>query len=184
MLPVIVTIALLAIIVLFMRKKWKEEMKWLELQRIIIPDDTNKLIMTKKQLLATAENYAQNEKRILDDCAAIIQSTINPDAFFPRLDLAEKKIRNLVRLEPYIEFKGTLPSQAYKDFLGKEDEIVRDFIRKSASSVSEKADMMKTERGRNNQYEKYYESMSDYLPLLSVSNREYFTLLYNQMGRQ
>ena len=43
--------------------------------------------MTKKQLKQATEQQAENDLRIINDSRTILETTVNPDTFFLRLEL-------------------------------------------------------------------------------------------------
>lgn len=153
----------------------------LELQRIVLVDSPDRLIMSESQLMNAATVQAQNDMRIIKDCASLVSSTTKPDVFFSRLELLLKTSRHLMLFEPYLPFKGASPSAAYNEAVSKKDECVWQFITRYSAAVRDKADSMKTEKGKANQYQKYYDSMKPHYGGLSTDNKRYFERTYKQM---
>lgn len=154
--------------------------KLLELQKIVLVDSPNRLIMSESQLMKTAIQQAQNDMRIIKDSLSLVSTTTKPDVFFSRLDTLLNTSRHLMSFEPYISFKGS-PSAAYREAATKKDECVRQFILRYSVAVNDKASSMKTEKGKKNQYQKFYDSMTPYYGELSTDNKRLFDSVYKQM---
>lgn len=155
--------------------------KLLELQKIVLENSPDFLVMSKSQLMSSAKEQAQNDLRIMEDCTKLLSSTMKPDVFFSRLDLLEKHSKHLAQLEPYIDFSGALPSEAYNEFVSEKSLCIRQFIARYSSAISDKARTMKTERGRNNQYQKFYNELEPYFSVMGSDNIKYVNLLYGSM---
>lgn len=153
----------------------------LELQKLVIENSPNRLIMTEDQLITIAKEQVQNYIRIFDDSLTIAEKTMKPDVFFSRLELAENTIKHLTLFEPYLLFNGKTPSYAYNHIITNKDECIKDFITKYATFICEKANGMKTERGKKNQYEKFFDSMMPFHFDLSEENKKHFDMMYRRM---
>ena len=169
-----------AVAFLVIKHRHEKNAKLLELQRIVLVDSPDRLIMSESQLMKAAIERAQNDMRIIKDCSSLVSSTTKPDVFFGRLDLLIKTSRHLMLFEPYISFTGS-PAAAYNEAINKKDECVRQFITRYSATVREKADSMKTEKGKGNQYQKYYDSMKPHYGGMSADNKRYFERTYKQM---
>lgn len=158
----------------------KKKAKLLELQFLVVRDSPDRLIMSESQLMTIAIQQAENDIRILRDCMHILETTLKPDVFFARLKLMEETAEHLVRFEPYVPFSGASPYAAYEEFSANKHICVNMFITRYFSCVCEKADSMKTERGRNNQYLKFIDSFAAYPFYINDENKNYIDSLYNQ----
>ena len=159
-----------------MREAQAELIDW---QNAVMVDKSHKLYASKQQLESATAQIVSDSVRIFDDSSNIVNTTINPDTFFSRLDLAKDHLARLKIIEPYIgkvkTIKINIPiSELYAEFLKNEDAYIEAFLHRSLQAVHEKADSMKTEKGKGNQYKKYYESMQPFLYKLNSKNREYF----------
>ena len=105
--------------------KWsKSELK--QWQDLILADYSPKLIMTEKQLKKTTLLQAQNDIRIIQDSAKLIDSTTNVETFFSRFELLNKHVEHLIMLEPYLSFSGERPSQMAVTLINNRDQAVQD----------------------------------------------------------
>lgn len=156
---------------LFGRSKKTEYL--LSMQKVVIENSPDRLVLTEKQLYAAAQEQAQNDLRIINDSLAIISKTTKPDVFFSRLELIQRHSGHLMLLEPYVDFSGASPAAAYHEFVTKKSEAIMIFLRRYYTAVHEKAQGMKTEKGKANQYIKFYDSLQEYYPVMSKENIEY-----------
>ena len=130
-----------------------------------------------------ANMQAENDLRIMHDCNRIIGETVNPEVFFMRLNLLKEKATDLKQLEPYIDFSGASPSAAYEEIVSKEQEAIHLFLVRYFTSVFDKAETLKTDRGKFNQYQKFYDNMQEYYPLMNSDNIDYVETKYKAYSR-
>ena len=141
--------------------------KLLALQKIVIVNSPNKLVMSEQQLHKQAENIANNDLRIINDCTKLIDSTINPNVFFERYDLLIERLKHLVLFQPYLNFSGILPSIALNKVIAEKSSSTLDFLSRYYDSVDAKAKSLKTEKAKIARYQKFYDSLQKFYPLLS-----------------
>jgi len=151
--------------------KGKKEL--LEWQKIVIVNSPNKLIMNQKQLQQISNQQAADNLRIIQDCIKIISETTSPDTFFMRLDLLKEKAAHLSLLEPYVKFSGASPSAAANEIAEQEQEAIYNFIIRYYSAVSDKAKSLKTERGKRNQFQKFFDNIEKYSSRMDKRNLNY-----------
>ncbi len=157
----------------------------LEWQNVILEEESTKLHMSRDQLEDCTIEQAQNDMRIFDDCATLINSTVKPDVFFSRLDLAESTLDHLVTLEPYMnQIKCIQLDASMSDLMDKfqeeKDSYTTDFLYRYYGTVKEKADGLKTEKGKQGQFQKFYESLEPYFESISDLNMEYIEAMKEQ----
>lgn len=157
----------------------------IEWQNAVMPDKGMKLYVTRKQLEAVTIQIVQDCMRIFDDSANIINSTIKPDIFFSRLELAEEKLAALVRIEPYIEqVKNITLNQSMAalmhEFQNSRNLYVSDFLYRYYWAVQDKAENMKTENGKLNQFKKFRDSLEPYTVYFSDANMHIFEAMCQQ----
>lgn len=158
----------------FMKKKSNAKKEYLlRWQNVVMPEKGNKLLVTEEQLRATTQYIAANDLRIMNDCINIIQSTLKPDTFFMRLNLLADKAKRLAVLEQYISFSGASPSSAYNEVVENYQEAIKEFLIRYFSETFDKAEAMKTEKGRIGKYQKFYDSLQEYYPYMDDKNKEF-----------
>ena len=154
----------------------KEEL--LELQKILLNDSPNELIMSEKQLKTMAMQAAENSFRIMNDCTNLLQTTATPEVFFDRLKLFDTHCQSLVALEKYVEFSGASPSELYNTLLNEKQDVIREFIIRYLHKVNTKADGLKTAKGKLSQYQKFYDSLKPYFEEMNSDNIDYIETKY------
>lgn len=144
-------------------------------QNAVCVDKSSKLFMTEKQLEQATIQAVNNDIRIFDDCSRIINTTISPKVFFSRLELAEERLVHLSTLEPYmtrvkkIKIKQA-PTKMLHKFRTQKQEYIKGFIKRYHGSVTAKARGLKTEKSKENQYQKFYDSLTPYFDVMNQQN--------------
>jgi len=151
----------------------------LNLQRVVIPNSPNNLVMPKQQLLATAKQQAENDIRIVQDSTNAVSTTNKPDVYFSRLDLLKQHTYHMQLLEPYIPFTVS-PTAAMNELIANENELTKQFIYRYFLSVDNYAKTLKTQNGMRNQYVKFHDTMKTYQNQMSTENNNYVEQLYAQ----
>lgn len=155
----------------------------LQLQEIVMPDSPDHLVTTKQQLQSIARQQANDDIRIIQDSSKIIPTTTNPDVFFSRLELLKKHTYHLQLLEPFVPLTVS-PSTVMNELLSNEQQIVKDLIIRYYNSVQNHANTLKTDKGKLNQYKKFYDTMSNYRNLISPENFSFVEQIFNQATTQ
>lgn len=157
----------------------------IEWQNAVMPDKSEKLYVTRKQLEATTIQVAMDCMRIFDDSANIINSTTKPDVFFSRLELAEEKLTTLAQIEPYMaQVKAIDIKQSMADLLNEFQNnryfYIGSFLNRYYCAVKEKAEGMKTEKGKLNQFQKFKESLEPHTHHFNLDNMTMFEAMCKQ----
>lgn len=142
-------------------------------QNILLADSPNKLIMNQEQLQQLSDQQSSDDLRIVQDCIKIISNTTQPDTFFSRLDLLKEKAEHLKLLEPYIQLTGASPTSALDEVIDNEQDAIYQFIGRYFDATFEKAESMKTEKGKRNQYRKFFDSLRPYSDQMDERNLKY-----------
>jgi hypothetical protein len=150
----------------------------LQWQNAIMTDSPNRLIMTEEQLKAATIQQANNDLRIINDSASLVEKTTKPDVFFSRLNLLIEKSKHLASLEKYISFSGAPPTAAYNEALQNYNESIRLFLIQYFSETFDKAEAMKTEKGRIGKYQKFYDSLQIYYQYMTEEHIRYIETKY------
>lgn len=163
----------------------RRKAEFLEWQNAICVDKSEQLFMSVRQLEEATVQAVSNDIRIFDDCAKILNKTTKPSVFFPRLAIAEETLTHLCSLEPYIGkvkriTMNETPSNLRRQFLDNKERYVCDFIYKYYWTVKDKAETLKTEKGKKNQYQKFYDSLQPYFDQISEKNMKYVEAMYQQ----
>ena len=121
---------------------------------------------------------ANNDLRIINDSASLVEKTTKPDVFFSRLDLLVEKSKHLVTLEEYITFTGATPTASYNEIMQNYNEAIRLFLIRYFSETFDKAEAMKTEKGRIGKYQKFYDSLQLYYHYMTEEHIRYIETKY------
>lgn len=134
----------------------------------------------KKPSLSIA--VLQNDLRILNDCANLIENTTNPDVFFPRFTLYYEKLSLLANAQ-----KDNLVTVMGDDILEKfltfntpdaKNDAINNFIKRYWDATCTKAAELKTQKGKDNCFENFKTTLSSYDEQLPNSCVKYYTYLY------
>lgn len=159
-------------------KKKEDNQYLLEWQNAILKDKSDKLVMNKKQLIQATSQQAQRYIEIANDCVKIVNDTVNPNTFFDRLELLEDTSKKLVSLEKYLDFTGAKPSQSFQEFNEQKQTAIYNFVIRYLNSILDKSEKLKTQRGKNNQIQKFYDSLVPYFDLMNEYNKKYIITKY------
>ena len=143
----------------------------LKLQKILVADSPDYLVMSKKQLLEQARFRLSNNMRIIKESAAIVESTCDVGTFFSRFDLIIERYKDCCLFEPLIPFEGHSPTGAYNQAVSERQKEIEKFVHRHIAKLIEDAAKLKTERGRQNRYAKSYEAFKNYYSSINESNQ-------------
>jgi hypothetical protein len=155
----------------------------LALQKIVLANSPDKLIMSEKQLKNMAYQMAENSLRIVQDCSRLLQATVKPEVFFERLQLMILHSSNLAILENHVPFGGSSPTVAFNTLMAEKQDCINQFLVRYFTSVFEKAEGLKTEKGKLNQYQKFYDSLKPYFVEMDANNMDYIETKYRAYTR-
>lgn len=147
----------------------------LALQKIVLKDSPNHLVMSEKQLVSTARRMVQRNIEIMNDCVRIVKETVKPGTFFMRLDLLEETTKSLSvygRFKKYIQLSVS-PSMLYAGFCKDKPKAIAQFLNRYYEETCKQAEGMKTEKGKINKYKKFYESLQPYYDQMNAGHIEY-----------
>lgn len=161
-----------------LQEKQAKQERLIRWQRLVMRDSPDRLVLTEQQLKAMTIQQAENDLRIVKDCAKLVEETVKPDVFFERLNLMVDKAKHLAALEEYISFSGASPTAAYNEIVDNHQEAIRYFLIRYLSETFDKAQNMKTEKGRIGKYQKFYDSLQNYYCYMNDENIAYIERKY------
>ena len=162
----------------------RDRAELLELQKIVLDNSPDELILSKKKLIELAKMHAENSLRIVQDCSKILQNTTKPDVFFERYQLMILHSSNLVILEKHIPFYGASPKTAFNVLIAEKQECINQFLIRYFCAVFDKAEKLKTDKGKLNQYQKFYDSLLPYYDEMDANNIDYIETKYRAYTRR
>ena len=156
----------------------------LQWQKLLMPDITDDFIMTEQQLKKLTAQQAENDLRIIKDCTKLVESTLKPDVFFMRLNLLLEKAKHLASLEMYLPISGTSPTDAYNEAVNQYHEAINQFLIRYFCDTFDKAEEMKTVKGKLGKYQKFYDSLQEYYCYMNDENIDYIETKYRAYTRK
>lgn len=119
----------------------------------------------------------QRELDIINDCAHVMKTTVNPDVYFSRYELYMEKLANVADAEQHnkihLERGSESPAQKLKEMQNSVAENFNEFINRYWKSANQKAKTMKTAKGKENQYRRFYDKLMEHkasLPQECIEN--------------
>lgn len=125
----------------------------------------------------------QRQLEILNDCAELIEKTVNPETFFDRYDLYIEKLTLLANAEMSgakgVKFSGESFVQKLSKANTKQEwiSVVNNFIDRMWVDTCEKAANLKTDNGRQNRYQKFYDTLQAYENRMPIECIQYYRSL-------
>ncbi|WP_425756163.1 hypothetical protein ACPW7J_01985 [Ihubacter sp. rT4E-8] len=167
----------------FFSKLFDSNSEMIEWQNLVMNVNYDKLKFSRSQLETATIQLVQDSMRIFDDSANIINSTVDPDTFFSRLNLAQDKMVLLTRVEPFMEkikaiTLSTPIGELSNEFFRNKQQYIASFLRRSVEKTEQKSATMKTDKGKMNQYIKLKENLEPYRELLSSENQTYLDSIF------
>lgn len=116
------------------------------------------------KIRAQAKEQADQWLKIINDCANLVNTTVNPEVFFPRYSLMLDYLEKLAGLECTGIFNNS-KAKPKEEFYRVDDlfpAATNSFIDRSFAAAKEKAEALKTESGKKNAISRFFASMDKY----------------------
>lgn len=130
----------------------------------------------------------EQKVNIFNESINLFKETTNPEIFFSRYHLAIEKGKEIIALMAMHEFLSveiTHDSQTINGtvdrFISEKDIIVNDFIERYYYETVEKAQSLKTEKGKQNRLTHAYSHLLEFTEQLSENNIALIKKLWNNM---
>ena len=108
--------------------------------------------------------------KIANDCAHLVNTTVNPEVFFYRYDLLLETVGNLAGIEKIVKFKGKRPSLQLLELQAQRERETDTFIDRAFEAVSERAAGLKTEKGQAAAVQRFLQRMEKYADRMTPGN--------------
>ena len=127
-------------------------------------------------IIKQAKEDANGRLKIVYDCAELVNTTKNPEVFFPRYNLMLEHLEALAGLECTGIFSNSkeLPSETFIRVEAQFPAATKDFIDRSFADAQEKANSLKTEKGKTNAMQRYFANMEKYIIYMDGDSLAYF----------
>lgn len=128
---------------------------------------------------AHAKLQASQLLKIVNDCAELVNTTANPEVFFPRYNLMLEHLETLAGLECTGIFANSpeLPSEAFLRIESQFGAATNDFLDRSFEAAKKHADSLKTDKGKTAAIKRYFDNMEHYIIYMNGESLEYFDKL-------
>ena len=149
----------------------------IEWQNLIIDKPSPKLRVTEEQLKSASPAIFLRHLEITNDSAQLMDTTVNPEVFFSRYDLYVQECEYLVKLSKFVALDYTDIPQKLQHAKEHYDDIVIEFIERLWSDTYIKAAKLKTEKGKQNRFSKFYDTLKQYDYRMSERCKEFYLSL-------
>jgi len=134
--------------------------------------------INQKQSQDLTETQTNNDIRIIQESIKLLTETVKPDVFFSRLDLLKKTMNSLKQSKSSTKI-NTSHTIAVNEILENEQKTINQFIFRYYNSVKNYANTLKTDKGKANQYKKFYETLMTYSDKMNDDNIKYIKDILN-----
>lgn len=138
-------------------------------QNVLYPG-TPQLRFDAYQLRKISAQMIPQHARIAHDCMELVNTTAVPETFFSRYDLLLEKLTLLSNLEKYVRFNTYSPTQQLNSAVRKKTLATKAFIDRYWDATINKASSLKTEKGKRNRYQKFYDTLLSYSDKMTEDN--------------
>lgn len=129
----------------------------------------------------------QRDLEIVNDCTQLIENTVNPDTFFNRYDLYMEKLAVLAEAQASqrVKVKGDNLVQKYERMNTNEQKVetINAFIDRMWADTYQKVKKLKTEKGKENKFNKFVEVLSSYDNRMPAQCIEHYNNLFSNAPR-
>lgn len=118
------------------------------------------MALFRKKLSQVEQMQFNNLLKQAQESAKLVNTTVKPDIFFGRLNFLFDVLYNMTKFEKKMKFKkGHAPIDDFNRLATNLELTVNDFIDRSYEKALEKVNSLKTEKGKKNHLQKYFDSM-------------------------
>lgn len=129
----------------------------------------------------------QRDLEIANDCAQLIENTVNPETFFSRYDLYMEKLSVLAEAQAShrVKVQGDNLVQKYERMNTDRQKIetINTFIDRMWADTCQKAEKLKTEKGKENRFNKFVEVLSTYNEHMPAQCVDHYKTLFSDAPR-
>ena len=164
---------------------FRKKKSLLELQKLVITNSPNKLIMKENELLDNAYKICNNYINKISDFVQIINTTSNPNLYFQTYEIMLDYTKKLIKFEPYLHFKGNPPTYSLDMFLSQRQQSINDFLSRYYENIAKKAIDDATEQGITALYNQFKNSLLPYYSIINDSNIHFIDVTCrNDIGKK
>lgn len=142
------------------------------LQQLAIPG-SKRGILSSEQIVNTCDGILTRSSSIINDCKKIIYETENPDTFYSRYKILLEEYELMATYEPYVGIYGYQPSESITYYVSEKGRFERKLINRCYNKALIKADSLKTEKAKKNQFIKAYDALLKYEVEMDPDTKDY-----------
>ena len=142
------------------------------LQTVVFPN-SRKGAVTLEKIIHTCDSIITQDNFIADDCKKLIYSTETPRVFYERYDLLYEKYMDMRKYEPFVVIYGYQPSESLLYYQEAKKRYEKKMIDRCYNKALIKADSLKTDKGKKNQFMKSYNSLMEFKDSMNPDNLDY-----------
>lgn len=148
-------------------------------QRLAAEREAREKAELARRIRAQAKEQSEQWLKIVKDCAYLVNTTKNPEVFFPRYELMLEYLEKLAGLECTGIFSNSseLPSAAFlriEAMFPKETNI---FIDRALEAARANTETLKTEKGKVNALKRFFAKMDAFTINMDAESVEYLEAL-------
>lgn len=128
-----------------------------------------------------ALNYAKTLTLEGKSLTKKVNSTSNPRIFFENYLELINNTKNLSKLEKYVEFNGTPPSETLNRLMQQKDNETTFMLHRFYDDVQNQVDSLKTEKAKLNTINKNFDNLSKYDSEMSETNIKLYKSFYDKL---
>lgn len=114
------------------------KLKQIELQNILFDTNEKKLMVSVDFLHKMTTSYVSKRMKNINKMTDVIVVTKNPHKFFAYCESIDKDLEELIRLEPYHNFKQPIPSEFKKIFEAQMGQHIESMIKRTWKDICQK----------------------------------------------
>lgn len=125
------------------------------------------------------EQYSvANSLRICRESIKIIYETTNPDTFFSRYEIILREVTNIENYSDKFNFGDLSPQTMRQEVIDDKQKYICNMIERYWSKTFSEAENLKTNNGKKNCYQKFYDTLEQYKNEMNDDNIRYYTDKY------
>lgn len=146
---------------------------YIEWLSIVNPSMPARRRVPKRQIKTWSQMYIDQNLKIIEDCARLVNTTKTPDVFFSRFDLLLDLLHKFVVLDKYVSrgyFHGMNTHTQYADVLATKEQATNNFINRYWEAAVSKVQNLKTTSAKKNTFDAFFEIMYSYSSKMTPAN--------------
>ena len=136
-------------------------------------------LAAKQRIRQQAKEQSDQYLKIAHESADLVNTTVNPEVFFPRYQLVLEYLEKCKQLEWTGIYENSPESPS--DSLARIEDLfpiaTNEFIDRSFEATKTKADTLKTAKGKENAIRRYFEKMEPYTAHMEEQSVDHFYAL-------